>query len=99
MWQVWQVKGWMAGSKGEARFAPARCLRAAARPVGGGDAQTAGGLSTRGSSSVAGCRQRRAVAHERLHGEGVVRWTTERAHAGDAADNRQQTEGPAATRL
>jgi hypothetical protein len=44
---VWQVKGWMAGSKGEARFAPARCLRAAARPVGGGDAQTAGAVNSR----------------------------------------------------
>jgi hypothetical protein len=45
--RVWQVKGWMAGSKGEARFAPARCLRVTARPVGGGDAQTAGAVSSR----------------------------------------------------
>ena len=29
-------EGTEAGWKGEARFAPARCLRAAARPVGGG---------------------------------------------------------------
>lgn len=45
--EVWQVKGGMAGWKGEARFAPARCLRAAARPVGGGDAQTAGAVNSR----------------------------------------------------
>jgi hypothetical protein len=37
-WRVWQVKGWRLGRKAT-RFAPARCLRAAARPgVGRSDA-------------------------------------------------------------
>jgi hypothetical protein len=57
------MDGWV---KGEARFAPARCLRAAARPVGGGDAQTAGGcqLADRRVSQVEAGVRAWAVAQE-----------------------------------
>lgn len=100
--RVWQVKGWMAGSKGEARFAPARCLRAAARPVGGGDAQTAGGcqFADRRVSQVEAGVRAIAVAQDGLHKKsarrGRERGTTERARR---RRSRQQTEGPAARRL
>lgn len=49
----WQVKGWMAGSKGAARFAPARS-QGSCKADWGWRRSDGWGLSTPGSSSVAG---------------------------------------------